>query len=63
MKDIEKKCPICNATFMCRPGLNCHCENLNLSKDLLKKLQSSKNMCLCKKCLAKQGKISEKKVQ
>ena len=61
MKAIEKKCPICNAVFICRPGLSCYCESLNLSKDILKKLQSLNNMCLCRKCLAKQAKNIEKK--
>ena len=50
--DAEKKlCPRCGEEFHCSTSGRCWCYSYDLPSDILEKIESTYNGCLCEKCL------------
>jgi hypothetical protein len=50
--DAEKKtCPRCGEAFLCSASGRCWCYAYDLPADVLDKIESTYNGCLCEKCL------------
>jgi Cysteine-rich CWC len=52
-KHEEKKCPVCNVTFECKPGniVQCQCYGILLSPEEKALLEEKYDDCLCRRCL------------
>lgn len=48
---MDKICQVCGISFYCSGNEQCWCYKVKLTNEILLKLKSSCNDCLCEKCL------------
>lgn len=61
--DAEKKlCPRCGEEFHCSTSGRCWCYAYDLPSEILEKIESAYNGCLCEKCLIVMAESSKERL-